>query len=67
MRLFITIEGDFDARLLWNLIEKYKVNLTELEHVTLVYGDVDASTAAEVLVCCAPFGKIKLELSNGSQ
>ena len=62
MRFFMTIEGDFDARLLWSLIEKYKVNLTELEHVVLVYGDVDVKTVAEVLVCCAPFGKIKLEL-----
>lgn len=64
MHLFMTIEGDFDSRLLWSLIEKYKVSLTDLDNVVLVYGDVCARVAAEVLVCCAPFGKIKLELSG---
>ena len=67
MHIFIEIKNKIDSRSLWNLIEKYKVNLTDLEEVSLVYGDVDTITAMEVITCCALFGDLKIELSKGSQ
>lgn len=67
MYIFIEIKEKIDSRSLWKLIEKYRVNLTDLDGVSLVYGDVDTATAMEVIACCALFGDLKIELSKGSQ
>ena len=67
MRLFITINESIDSRSLWSMIEKYGVNLTDLEDVTLIYGEVDITEAMEVITCCALYGNLKIELSKRGQ
>lgn len=49
------------------MIEKYGVNLTDLEEETLIYGDVDITEAMEVITCCALYGNLKIELSKRGQ
>lgn len=64
MHLFIEINGNIDSRSLWQLIERYKVNLTDLEDKSLVYGDVSSYDALEIIACCSLYGKLKIELSK---
>ena len=67
MKIFIEINGSIDSKSLWQLIGRYKVNLTDCIDKTYIYGDVDTIIAAEVIVCCALYGNLKIELSQGGQ
>lgn len=67
MMLWIDIHEQIDARALWNDIEHYKVNETDLENNTLVYGDVDCETAMKVVACCMKYSlNLSFELKHSS-
>jgi len=53
--------------MLWSLIEKYHVNLTQVGDYTWVYGETSISAIAKIISCCALFGDLKIELSGGGE
>jgi hypothetical protein len=67
VRLEIEIKGPADTLMLWSLIEKYKVNLTDIGEVIYIYGDTNITSAARIISCCALFGDLKIRLSKGGQ
>ena len=62
----IEIYGNVDGLLLWNLIEKYKVNLTtDCENKTWVYGEANEGDIGKIVSICSLFGEsLKIELSK---
>lgn len=67
MMLWIDIHDKIDARALWHDIEHYKVNETELENNTLVYGDVDCDIAMRIIACCMKYSEnLSIELKHSS-
>lgn len=67
MMLWIDIHEQIDARALWNDIEHYKVNETDLENNILVYGEVDCETAMKILSCCMKYSlNLSFELKHSS-
>lgn len=64
MTFFITIEGEIQSRKLWELIECYHVNLTDLGDRTLVYGETNHSDFGEIISKCSCFGRITASSSN---
>ena len=66
MHFIVEIEGPIDSLSLWKMIEKYRVNLTDLIGTVYVYGKADTIVVMEVIVCCALYGKLKIELSWGA-
>lgn len=67
MKFNIEIKGNLDSLMLWSLIEKYHVNLTQVGDYTWVYGETSISAIAKVISCCALFGDLKIELSGGGE
>lgn len=64
MHFMVEIEGPIDSRSLWKMIERYRVNLTDSIGTVYVYGEADTIVVMEVIVCCALYGKLKIELSK---
>lgn len=58
--LSVEIKGKIDAISLWGLIEKYHINLTNLDDVTYVYGDVELHKVGEIISRCALFGELSI-------
>jgi hypothetical protein len=65
MTLYVQIDGKVDTLMLWNLIEKYRLNLTAMDDKTWVYGKVNYTMAGEVISKCALFGDLKAEITQG--
>lgn len=63
--IFIEIKGDIDSQSLWNMIKSYKINLTALEGVSLIYGDVLLSDLGTIVESCALYGALKVEIGGG--
>lgn len=62
--LWVTIKESKDARSLWNDIERYGVNLTELDGSTAyIYGETDMMTATKVIAYCEQHGQVEVSLS----
>lgn len=62
--LWVTIKESKDARGLWNDLERYGVNLTELDGSTAyVYGEVVMETAVKVIAYCEQHGQVEVSLS----
>lgn len=59
LHVWIEIKGDIDTRMLWKLIESYRVNLTAVYQKTWVYGDVDNTTLGDLISKCSLFGDIE--------
>lgn len=67
MMVWIDIHDKIDGLALWNDIEHYKVNETELENNTLVYGDVDCDTAMQIVACCMKYSEnLSIEMKHPS-
>lgn len=58
VHLFVEIKGGFDSKRLWSLIAKYGINLTDLDAVVLVYGDVAFNEAVDIVAYCSMFGEV---------
>lgn len=68
MMLWIDIHEKIDARALWNDIEPYRVNETDLENNTLVYGEVECETAMRIVACCMKYSQnLSIELKHSSR
>ena len=63
--LYAVIKGPFDSKKLWSLISHYGVNLTDLDNVVYVYGDVGLSDACSIIVLCSIFGEYTCEYEGG--
>ena len=63
--VWIEIKGNIDSLMLWELIKDYKMNLTALDDVVLVYGDCSYLNAGIVISKCALFGEVTAKLRRG--
>ena len=60
--LWIEINDDVDSLMLWKLIEKYKLNLTQTDTKCWIYGECDFTTVGCVVAKCALFGDLRCEI-----
>lgn len=63
--IHMEVQGNFDARKLWVLIECYGVNLLALEDKALVYGEVKMRDLGRLIQTCAYYGKLEVTVSGG--
>ena len=61
--LYIEIEGTIDSRELYNDIERYRVNVTDLRVKTLVYGEVQLGVAFRIIEQSAKYGSIMARIN----
>ena len=61
--LWITIIGCDDSTKLWNAIEQYKVNLTDLGDKAYIYGEVQMPEAIEIIGVANDYGETEVSLS----
>lgn len=65
MKLWVEITGEMDTLMLWSLIERYNLNLTEVIGKCWVYGDCNYTIAGKVIAKCALFGDITAKITRG--
>lgn len=65
MKLWVEIEGEIDTLMLWSLIERYNLNLTEVFDKCWVYGECNYTSASRVIAKCALFGNITAKITRG--
>lgn len=65
VHLYIEIQGTIDSLMLWELIESYKLNLTDLGKVVLIYGDCSYINAGQIISKCALFGNLTVKITRG--
>lgn len=63
----ITINGRIDSLMLWSLIENFKVNLTQLDSVTYIYGEIAPHNVGELVARCALFGDLQVTIKGGGK
>lgn len=61
----IEIVGDIDTIALWRLIDKFKVNLTAVDNMTWIYGDIELHNLGTIVERCALFGALKVTIDKG--
>lgn len=61
--LNVTIKGKVDSRQLWKDIEKYDVNVTDLEAFTAVYGKVSMYDSMFIIDICRKYGDIETSVT----
>ena len=64
MSFLIKITGRINSTELWQHIEPFRVNLTELDEYSLVYGEADPHTAMKIILICSAYGHLSIELSG---
>lgn len=64
MILLIRIDGQINSLDLWQHIQDFKVNLTDLIEFTYVYGETNIDDAAQIIRICALYGNLSIELSS---
>ena len=64
VHVYLEIKGDFDSRKLYENIKHYGVNLTDLNDVVLVYGDLCLAQVPNVIYNCALFGNVKADITH---
>ena len=65
VHVFIEVKGTFDSKQLYELIEQYGMNLTDLGNDTvLVYGDCHLLQATQVVYHCSLFGNTKSDITH---
>ena len=62
--VFVKIVGKIDGKQLFELVEQFGMNVTDLMDETLVYGECYMEQASRVLYHCALFGDIMAEVTH---
>jgi len=62
--VFVKIVGKIDGKQLFELVEQFGMNVTDLMDETLVYGECYMEQASRVLYHCALFGNIMAEVTH---
>lgn len=62
--VFVKIVGKIDGKQLFELVEQFGMNVTDLMEETLVYGECYMEQASRVLYHCALFGNIMAEVTH---
>lgn len=58
--IWIEIKGCSDSVGLWSKIYMYGINLTDLDGVTYVYGNVDGEYIEDIISKCKDYGDIEV-------
>lgn len=64
MTFFINITGRINSAELWQHIEPFRVNLTDMDGYSLVYGEADPHTTMRIILICSNYGRLSIELSS---
>lgn len=62
--VFVKVVGKIDGKQLFELVEQFGMNVTDLMEETLVYGECYLEQASRVLYHCALFGNIMAEVTH---
>lgn len=62
--IFVQIIGRINSRELWEIIEPFGVNLTDMGDKTLVYGECYLETASRIVFHCSLFGNTMTEITH---
>lgn len=65
VHIYVEIKGPIDSLMLWELIKDYKLNLTDLGEVIMVYGDCGYINAGSIVSKCALFGDLTVKVTRG--
>lgn len=65
VHIYIEIQGTIDSLMLWELIKSYKLNLTDLGKVVMVYGECSYINAGSIISKCALFGNLTVKITRG--
>lgn len=60
----VTIKGRIDSRELWNDVQDYNINVTDLGEVTLVYGKCSMYDSMFIIDICRKYGDISTEVTS---
>lgn len=63
--IFIEIKGNIDSFKLWDAIKGYKLNLTDLGEINLIYGEIALQYIGELISLCASYGMIHADVKGG--
>lgn len=61
--LYAEIEGHIDSKALWNELEAYGVNVTDLSIKTLIYGELSLRVALVVVDIASRYGKVQAHIT----
>lgn len=64
VHLFVEIRGPIDSRALWDELESYGVNVTDMKDTVLVYADLPIIEAGIVAGICSKYGDIKSQIER---
>ena len=62
--VFVKVVGRIDGKQLFELVEQFGMNVTDLLEETLVYGECTPEEAGQVVYYSAIFGDIMAEITN---
>lgn len=63
MKVVVTIKGHIDSHKLYNQLQPYNLNVTDLGDKTLVYATIDIkeATIENILNVCGEYGECEVE------
>lgn len=61
--IFVQIIGKIDSKSLWEIVEPFGMNLTDMGEKSLVYGDCELEEAKEIVFFCSLYGDTMTEIS----
>jgi len=64
VHLFVEIRGPIDSRELWDELEPYGVNVTDMSDTVLVYADLPIIEAVTVVGICSKYGSTKSQIER---
>lgn len=63
--VWLQVDGDIDTLMLWSLIEHLNLNLTAIDGITWIYGDVAPHKLGELISRCVLFGRVEAKFGKG--
>ena len=60
---YITIDGSFDSRELYNKIKQYKINMLDVGNKTMIQGNTNYQTFLQIIIECHKYSsKISIDI-----